>query len=578
MWSKVLYIDLSTGEHHIRDRSDLFDKYLGGTGVATQLLMEECEAGIDPLSPEAPIIFSIGPLTTIFPCASKVVAMFKSPLTGELGESYAGGRLAMAMRFAGYDSIVIKGRASDPSYLTIHGDEIKIKNANSIWEISSVEVIGKILRNVEPGMGRRSILRIGKAGVNIVKYANVNVDTYRHFGRLGLGAVFGSKNLKAIVVSGTEVFDIPELKAYKKMYKKLYDAIVDTAVMDKYHDLGTAANINVLNQLKGLPTKNLKQSSFENAEYISGEYFADNLLLRKVACSNCPIGCIHIAMLKTHFHKGHEFEVHNLSYDYELLYSLGTNLGITKAEDVLRLIERCECHGLDVMSTGGVLAWATEAYERDIITPSDTLGITLRWDDTDNYLKAIDWIVDMPNKFYKTLAEGTVAAAAEYGGEDFAMTLGGLEIAGYNTGPGAIVGQLMGVRHSHLDNAGYGVDQKAASTQLNEEQMVDLILAEDYWRMINNSLICCLFARGVYGDQNVIDALASVGINKTKEELETIARETYHAKYEFKKREGFDTENMKIPARFFETVSQMGIIKEETVNKMLQLYRDKAGV
>ncbi|MCK5661292.1 MAG: aldehyde:ferredoxin oxidoreductase, partial [Methanosarcinales archaeon] len=469
---------------------------------------------IDPLSPEAPIIFSIGPLTTIFPCASKAVAMFKSPLTGELGESYAGGRLPMAMRFAGYDSIVIKGQASGPSYITIHGDEIKIKNARSIWDVSSVEVIGKILRNVEPGVGRRSILRIGKAGANMVKYANVNVDTYRHFGRLGLGAVFGSKNLKAIVISGTEVVDIPEMGQYKKMYKKLYDAVVDTEVMDKYHDLGTAANINVLNQLKGLPTKNLKQSSFENAEYISGEYFADNLLLRKIACSNCPIGCIHIAMLKTHFHKGHEFEVHNISYDYELLYSLGTNLGVTKAEDVLRLIAKCEFHGLDVMSTGGVLAWATEAYERDIITPSDTLGISLRWDDTENYLKAIDWIVDMPNKFYRTLAEGTVAAAAEYGGEDFAITLGGLEIAGYNTGPASIVGQLMGVRHSHLDNAGYGVDQKASSQQLNEEQMVDKLIAEDYWRMINNSLICCLFARGVYGEQNVIDALASVGINK----------------------------------------------------------------
>jgi len=202
MWSNVLYIDLDTGEHQVRDRADLFDKYLGGTGVATQLLLEECPPGTDPFSPEAPIIFSIGPLNTIFPCVSKTVSMFKSPMTGELGESHAGGRLSMAMRFAGYDSIVIKGRAEKPCYLSIHDDEVKLKDATSIWNVSSVEVIGKILRGVEPGKGRRSIMRIGGAGVNMVRYANVNVDTYRHFGRLGLGAVFGSKNLKAIVISG----------------------------------------------------------------------------------------------------------------------------------------------------------------------------------------------------------------------------------------------------------------------------------------------------------------------------------------------------------------------------------------
>lgn len=578
MWSNVLYIDLETGEHTVRDRSDLFDQYIGGTGVATQLLLEECQPGTDPFSPDAPIIFSIGPLNPLFPCISKVVAMFKSPLTGELGESYTGGRLSMAMRFAGYDSIVIKGRAPKPSYLSIHDDDVTCKDATSIWNVSSIEVIGKILRDVEPGKGRRSIMRIGEAGVNMVRYANVNVDTYRHFGRLGLGAVFGSKNLKAAVISGTEEVEIPDLNAYKRMYKKLYDAVVDTEVMNKYHDLGTAANINVLNQLKGLPTKNLKQSSFENAENVSGEYFADNLLLRKIACSNCPIGCIHIAMIKTPFHKGHEFEVSNISYDYEPIYSLGTNLGIALAEDVLRLIDRCERYGLDVMSTGGVLAWATEAYEKDLITPPDTLGIALRWGDTENYLKVIDRIVKMPNMFYTTLAKGTAAAAAHYGGEDFAITLGNLEIAGYHTGPASIVGQLVGVRHSHLDNGGYSIDQKAASSQLTEAQMVDKLIYEDYWRNINNSLIACLFARGVYGEDTIIEALASVGITKTRDELEAIGREIFRAKYQFKKREGFDLTHVKVPKRFFETISQMGKIKEETISHMMQLYRDKTGI
>ncbi|MCK5217193.1 MAG: aldehyde ferredoxin oxidoreductase family protein [Methanosarcinales archaeon] len=578
MWSKVLYIDLDTGEHTIRDRADLFDKYLGGTGVATQLLLEECPVGVDPLSPQAPIIISIGPLTALLPCASKAVSMFKSPLTNELGESHVGGRLAMAMRFAGYDSIVIKGRSDKPSYLSIHDEEVKVKDAASIWDVSSIEVTGQILRNVEPGKGRRSIMRIGEGGVNQVRYANVNVDTYRHFGRLGLGAVFGSKNLKAMVISGTEEIEIPDMSAFKKMYNKLYNSVVDTDVMDKYHDLGTAANINVLNQLKGLPTKNLKQSHFENAESLSGEYFADNLLFRKIACSNCPIGCIHIATLKTQFHKGHEFEFRHISYDYELIYALGTNLGIALAEDVLRLIDRCERYSLDVLSVGGVLAWATEAYERDLITPSDTLGIALRWGDTDKYLKALDQIVKMPNKFYQALAKGTAVAAAEYGGEDYAINLAGVEIAGYHTGPASIIGQIVGVRHSHLDNGGYSIDQKASSQQLTEEKMVDKIIYEDYWRMVNNSLVCCLFARGVYSEQIMIDSLASVGIIKTRDELEALGKEIFLAKYQFKKQEGFDLSRIKVPSRFYETVSQLGKVTPETIDNMLTLYREKTGV
>jgi aldehyde:ferredoxin oxidoreductase len=412
----------------------------------------------------------------------------------------------------------------------------------------------------------------------MVRYANINVYTYRHFGRLGLGAVFGSKNLKGIVISGTEEIDLPDMSAYKKMYNKLYDAVVDTDVMEKYHDLGTAANINVLNRLKGLPTKNLKQSSFENAENLSGEYFADNLLFRKIACSNCPIGCIHIAMLKTQFHKGHEYEVRHISYDYELIYALGTNLGITLAEDVLRLIDRCERYSMDVLSTGGVLAWATEAYESDLITPSDTLGISLRWGDTDTYLKVIDKIVEMPNKFYQALAKGSASAAVEYGGDDFAINLAKVEIAGYHSGPASIIGQMVGVRHSHLDNGGYSIDQKASSQQLTEEQMVDMIIKEDYGRMINNSLVCCLFARGVYNDQTIIEALASVGIQKTRDELDALGKEIFLAKYEFKKREGFDVGNIKVPARFYDTVSQLGKVTPGTINNMLTLYREKTGI
>jgi len=576
MLRKVLYIDLTKRESWVEERQGLFDQWMGGTGVGIKLLSEECPTGADPLSPEAPIILSIGPLNGVFPVATKAVATFKSPLTGELGESYAGGRLHLAMRFAGHEAIVIRGKAELPSYISINDAEVKIKDATSIWGIEA-QTTGMILREREPGVGRRSIIRIGPAGEAQVRYAGVVVDTYRHFGRLGLGATFGSKNLKALVISGTETAEIPDARRYREVYNRLYSTAVQTDVMEKYHDIGTSVNISVLNWLKGLPTKNFQLSSFIDAEKISGEMFADNYLFRRLSCAGCPIGCVHIAALKSAFSPHHEFEVRKVSYDYEPIYSLGSNLGVNTAEGVLRLIDVCERMGLDVMSAGVVLSWATEAYERDLITPQETLGLPLQWNNVDGYIKALENIVKAPNEFYAALAKGVDYASARFGGQEFAMALGGNEVSGYHTGPASIVGQLVGVRHSHLDNAGYSIDQKAAKKQLDPEKMVDEIIKEDNSRGVFNSLVGCLFARGVYTEENIIDALGAVGITKTKEDLQTLGESIFEEKYKFKTREGFDLSRARVPRRLFETVSTLGKVTPETVEEMLRLYRKKRG-
>lgn len=576
MLRRVLYIDLGKEESWVEERQDLFDQWMGGTGVGIKLLMEECPEGVDPLSPKSPVIFSIGPLNGMFPVATKMVATFKSPLTGELGESYAGGRLPMAARFAGHEAIVIRGAAQRPSYISINDADVKIKDATSIWGVEA-QTVGMILREHEPGTGRRSIIRIGPAGENLVRYAGVLVDTYRHLGRLGLGAVFGSKKLKAMVISGTEHVEIPDHKRYREVYNRLYSTTVQTDVMEKYHDIGTSVNISVLNWLKGLPTKNFQSSSFPEAENISGEMFADKFLSRRLSCAGCPIGCIHIASLKSTFSTHHEFEVRKVSYDYEPIYSLGSNLGVSSAEGLLQLIDACERLGLDVMSAGVVLGWATEAYERDIISPQETLGVPLQWNDVKNYLKALDFIVRPPNEFYSTLARGVDYASSKYGGVDFAMSLGGNEVSGYHTGPASIVGQIVGVRHSHLDNAGYSIDQKAAKKQLSPEQMVDEIIKEDNFRGVFNSLVGCLFARGVYTEENIIDALGAVGIEKTREDLDNLGKRIFDEKYRFKTREGFDLSKVRVPRRFYETISTLGKIDPQTVEEMLRLYRKKRG-
>jgi aldehyde:ferredoxin oxidoreductase len=574
MLRKVLYIDLSKEEIWTEERYDLFEQWIGGTGVGTQLLLEDCRPGVDPLSPEAPIILSIGPLNGMFPVATKAVATFKSPLNRELGESYAGGRLHLAMRFAGQEAIVIRGKADRPSYISISDADIKIKDATSIWGIDAQKV-GMILRERETGVGRRSIIRIGPAGENLVRFAGVVVDTYRHFGRLGLGASFGSKNLKALVISGTEHVEIPDPKKYREVYNKLYNQTVQTDAMEKYHDIGTSVNINVLNWLKGLPTKNFRFSNFPEGDKISGEMFADNYLFRRLSCAGCPIGCIHIASLKSAFSKHHEFEVRKISYDYEPIYSLGSNLGVSSAEGILQLIDICESLGLDVMSSGVVLSWATEAYERDIITPQHTMGVPLQWNNVNGYRQALENIVKAPNEFYEALSRGVDYASAKYGGQDFAMALGGNEVSGYHTGPASIVGQLVGVRHSHLDNAAYSIDQKAAKTQLSLEQMVDEIIKEDNSRGVFNSLVGCLFARNVYTQDNIIEALNAIGIEKDKQDMTDLGEKIFLEKYRFKERDKLDIFRQRIPRRFYETVSTLGKINEETVEEMLMLYKQK---
>ena len=576
MLRKVLYIDLSRNESWVEEKQDLFAEWMGGTGAGIKLLREECPPGTDPLSPQAPIIFSIGPLNGIFPVATKAVATFKSPLNGELGESYAGGRLHLAMRFAGHEAIVIRGKAERPCYISINDAEVKIKDATSIWGIDA-QTTGMILREREPGVGRRSIIRIGPGGEKLIRYANVIVDTYRHFGRLGLGAVFGSKNLKAVAISGTEHAEIPDAKRYREVYNKLYRTAVQTDIMEKYHDLGTSVNINVLNWLKGLPTKNFQASSFSEAEKISGEIFAEQYLFRRLSCAGCPIGCVHIATLKTAFSPHHEFEIRKISYDYEPIYSLGSNLGVASADGVLQLINAVEGLGLDAMSAGVVLGWATEAYERDLITPQETLGIPLQWNNVKSYLKALENIVKAPNEFYAALGNGVDFASRRYGGREFAMALGGNEVSGYHTGPASIVGQLVGVRHSHLDNAGYSIDQKAAKKQMDPEQMVDEIIKEDNSRGVFNSLVGCLFARGVYTEENIIEALGAVGIERSKDDLQILGKKIFEEKYRFKAGEGFDLSAARVPNRFYETISTLGKVSPETVKEMLSLYKSKRG-
>jgi aldehyde:ferredoxin oxidoreductase len=575
--SNILHIDLSSNKFWVEKRQDLFEKYIGGTGIAIQLLQENCPKECDPFSPENPIVFAVGPLTGLFPLASKTVAMFKSPHTGNLGESHCGGRSAVAIRMAGYGAIVIKGISNNPTYLAIHGSKVHFRDASTIWGMESTFTVGRIIRENEPGSGLRTIMRIGSAGERLVSYACVTTETYRHFGRLGLGAVFGSKKLKAVVVSGKRSLKIKDSKRYQNVYDEVYNSAVNSPIMQKYHDLGTSENILPLNELGGLPTRNLQTARFENASKISGEVLAQEYLGRRLACSHCPIGCIHIAALREPYgDERYFYKTSMICYDYEPMYALGTMLGISEPEGFLKLMDQVEKRGLDSMSTGVVLAWATEALEKGIITEKETKGIKLRWGDYNSYIEAVKSIVDKSDGFYNALAHGVEYAASKYGGKDFALSFMGNEMPGYHTGPGAHVGVFIGARHSHLDNAGYSIDQKIlVNRTLTPDELVENLLKEEYWRQILSSLAVCFFARGVYTADIVLKTLQTVGYNLTENDLHKIGEEIHREKYKFKIREGFNFDDFHIPNRIFDTPTPIGEFDRDFVVDAVKIIKKK---
>jgi len=576
----ILEIDLSKESVKRYSRPKLFEEWLGGVGAGINLLNEHVSPDVDPLDQKNVLVFLIGSLTTFYPVISKTVVLFRSPLTGDLGESYAGGRLSLAMRFAGLGAIIIKGKAERSSFITITNDDVQILNAGPLSRMFT-NTIGRVLREKIPiGSGRRSSVRIGPASENGVRYGNIIVDSFRHFGRLGAGTIMGSKNLKAIIITGEK--DIPldsdpiNYKGLSRTYKRIWNECVKTTAMRKYHVLGTPENILPLNELNALPTRNFKKSRFDKAEGISGEKFVESYLGRRVSCNTCPVGCIHVAILRERYGKDSPADIHTLAvpYDFELLYALGSNLEIGNGLDVLKLIEQTERLGMDAITTGVVLGWLAEAFEKELITKDDTNGLEIRFGNVDSFIEAIKRIAsrDSNNKdIFWYAGEGLNALVKKYGGNDFAIMINSHPPAGYSTGPYTILGHYIGARHSHLDNAGYSLDQKALNKHYTPQQAVEWLLKEEEWRNVLNSLVACLFARKIYTPELVVECLSNIGISKSQEELLELGRKIQKLRIETKLKFGMDYPRSmaSLPKRFFQMPTAHGKIPEKLIKEKL---------
>ncbi|MCX7991264.1 MAG: aldehyde:ferredoxin oxidoreductase [Proteobacteria bacterium] len=551
---KVLYINLTDETFEIRVRNDL-KRYLGGTGLAFQLFQEEAKIDREPLSEEQPVVISSGFLSPYFPTATKSIAIFFSPLNNNLGESHAGGRLSLALKLAGISALVIKGKCNSLKYLIINDGIVKFQTAEHLKGLKATET-ATYIREKESNAGLRSILRIGPCGEKKVAFSSVVVDTYRHFGRLGLGAQFGAKNLKALIVtgSGKEEPKPDNIKGYKELFEKLHKTVIGGS-MKKYHELGTAENVTILNELKALPTKNLQENHFERIEEISGESLAEFSLTRKFACAGCPLGCIHIATVRRRFDKEEEWERVDISYDYELIYSLGTLIGIGDRTLLLSMMEKIEELGLDAIYAGVFLAWVVEAFKKGLINSEDIFVDSIDFGDYENLKTVLKNLVFKDNEFYILAREGVHKLTEKYGGGDFALLAFNNAIAGYHTGYANLLGQhIVGIRNAHTDNGGYSIDQSCRD--INDIKfIIDKLYEEEIFRSAFNCTGICLFARKVYDIETLQQCINSLNIDFDTHDLMDLGEEIYLKKLAFKIKKGFNLKEYKFSKRFFETTA-----------------------
>ena len=562
---RVLVVDLSTGQKSI-ETIDGRDTVAGGSGLAA-MLFEKYGSLDKPWDyPGQPLIFAIGPLTGYFPLMSKTVCAFKSPYHDQYAESHGGGRSALSLRFADFDALVIKGKAKSGSALIVGSRHIEVKDIQYLWG-SDLHVTGKTLRRIFPGSGHRTILRIGPAGERQSPMACINADTYRHFGRLGGGGVMGSKNLKAIMIHGDGTFPIPGGE-YVKVFEKVHTDMTGTDMMSKYHNLGTPANVTGLNDIKSLPIRNLQATSDPAVAGISGERFADVALLRNAACAGCPVGCIHIGFVRERFQEQNRYLYRQISYDFELIFAVGSMLGVMDCFEVLKLIDVAEKMGLDVMSSGVSLAWATEALAKGIITTKETI-VPLAFGNSSAYAEALQHLAYGNNEFYRLLSTGTLNAAERYGGADFACVLG-QEMAGYATGKAFFVAQALGLRHSHLDSGGYSYDQKNKGE--NVDDVVKFLVQDEKERCFLTSMVACLFARGVYKNEVLADCLKSVGYTALADNMDSVAGNIQRLRWRMRVGSGFRPENVSIPKRFNEVTTRRGPVDKESIEALKTAY------
>ena len=498
---RILRVDLTTGKASTEPLSEEMAKsYIGGIGLGIRLLMDNSKPGTDPFNPDNPLIFATGPLSgTMGPTAGNGYAVVsKSPATGGVGEAKAHGFFGPDLKRAGYDAVIITGKADKLSYLWIDDDNVKVMDAEHMKGKSPGETDMQIRE--ELGDYYIRVSAIGESGEKLCRFAAIINDEFRAIGRTGMGAVMGSKNLKAVAVRGTKDVNVANMDAFKEFVKMIHERMKGPATK-KYKTLGTPENVLVLNSLAALATRNWTNATFEGAQRVSGEYLNEHYVKKIVGCATCGMRCDHIAVVPEGPYQGSTSRL-----EFECLWSMGPLCGVDRLDAIIEGMRIVNEYGMDGISIGVVVAFAMDCYEHGIITKEQTEGIDLRFGNAEALIAIIHKIGKREGWLGNALAEG-VAKAAEIignGADKYACHIKGLELPGYDlrTLKTAALGFSVSFRGAcHLRNGAYSPDVKGKVNRFKiEKGRGKMIADESNVYNIIDSLIVCKFSRGTYYD------------------------------------------------------------------------------
>ncbi len=568
---RLLHVDLSTRRHHWQKTGESrLRAFLGGIGLGTSLLYDFAPPGVEPLGPDNPLILASAPLAgTGLTTTAKYAVVTKSPLTGFIADSLSSSHFALALKAAGVDAVVIAGRARAPSYLFVDNDGVELRDARHLWGRSSAGAEAAI--RAELGDPVR-VAAVGAAGENGVRFATISNEG-RHAGRGGVGAVMGSKNLKAVALSGGARISVADPEGVAAAADALRRRSLGEHTA-KYREIGTVANLAAFDRLGALPTRNFQQPTFAAADGLSGESLTENSFSRRHGCASCTIRCERLFKSLS----GNEQRM-----EYETLFALGPLCGLEDPEAVLEAARLCDEYGLDSISTGGTLAWAMECVEQGLLPEAGDL----RFGSAEAVLAAIPAIAERRG-VGDLLAEGSrrAALALGHGSLDWAMQVKGLELPGYE--PRSLKTMALGLAVSprgacHNRSGAYEADFSGAVDRLSSEPgRGALVAASEDFAAAQDSLIVCKFLRRCFDDfyAEAADLLAKVtGWDYTADELRRAAERIHTLKRWFNQREGWRPEDDGLPPRVLTESLATGVARGTrlTAEELQAMIRDYYG-
>jgi len=539
-YGRILKVDLSTGSTEvIEPEEQLYRDYLGGSGLAARLFFDMGAYDVDPLGPDNPLMIMHGPLSgTTLPGCSRLEVCARSPLTGIWGESSMGGHVSPQMRAAGYDGIIITGASKKPVYLWVSDKEVEIRDASDLWGKDAFETEDLILQKT--GDKRVRVMSIGQAGENLVKYAAIVNDKGSLAGRTGMGAVMGSKKLKAVAFRGSSKTAIADEEAYKAIKKRAQDELKVSITGEGLHAYGSNVHMEMGMAISDVPVKNWREAQWEEGmDALSGVTVAEKIMTKTHACYGCPVACKRVVKIDA----GPFAMEEGPGLEYEGAAALGTLQRCDNLDAVSKANELTDRYGMDCISAGSTIAYATEAFQEGLITKEDTGGIELKWNDPETLVKLIGMIAKREG-FGDQLAEGSRAMSEKYGGTEFAIHVKGLEAPMHD--PRALWAMALtyatGIRgacHVNDDNlmAELGnvsfkvVGVKGTKPHKPEGKAAQTVAAQSFGQLAGSAVICLYAWWSMDGIEILRDMLNAVtGAGYSNDELMEVANRIWYLK------------------------------------------------